>query len=88
MVVLLSQVFKLRFEQLQIIFKSKLVGLIQGYIFWPFLSKLKNREEFEGGLEKGKKKGGKKEKSDKTHVKIPLRSLNDRKKIHQYREEF
>ena len=39
------------------------------------LSKLKNREEFEGGLEKGKEKEGKeenKEKSDKTHVKIPL----------------
>ena len=57
----------------------------QGYIFWPFppppgggwefLSKLKNREEFEGGLEKWKGKGEKrrkKEKSDKTHVKIPL----------------
>ena len=32
--------------------------LLQGYIFWPFLgeflSKLKNREEFEGGLEKRK----------------------------------
>ena len=40
-----------------------------------FLSQLKNREEFEGGLEKRKGKGGKeekKEKSDKTHVKIPL----------------
>ena len=40
-----------------------------------FLSKLKNREEFGGGLEKRKGKGGKeenKEKSDKTHVKIPL----------------
>ena len=40
-----------------------------------FLSKLKNRKEFEGGLEKRKGKGGKnkkKEKSDKTHVKIPL----------------
>ena len=40
-----------------------------------FLSKLKNREEFEGGLEKRKGKGWKrrkKEKSDKTHVKIPL----------------
>ena len=39
-----------------------------GY-FWP---KLRNRE---GGLEKRKGKGGKrrkKEKSDKTHVKIPL----------------
>ena len=52
---------------------------MQGYIFWPFpqfLSELKNREEFEGGLhEKRKGKGGKrrkKEKSDKTHVKIPL----------------
>ena len=53
----------------------------QGYLFWPFLSenflsKLKNREEFEGGLEKGKGNGGKrskKEKSDKTHVKIPLK---------------
>ena len=50
---------------------------MQGYIFWEqFLSKLKNREEFEGGLhEKGREKGGKeenKEKSDKTHVKIPL----------------
>ena len=37
-----------------------------------FLSKLKNREEFEGGLEKRKGKEEKKEKSDKTHVKIPL----------------
>ena len=40
-----------------------------------FLSQLKSREEFEGGLEKGKGKGGerrKKEKSDKTHVKRPL----------------
>ena len=38
-------------------------------------SKVKNREEFEGGLEKRKGKGGKrrkKKKSDKTHVKIPL----------------
>ena len=48
----------------------------QGYIFWPFPpNKFKNREEFEGGLEKRKGIGGKrrkKEKSDKTHVKIPL----------------
>ena len=40
------------------------------------MSKLKNREEFEGGLhEKRKGKGGgekKKEKSDKTYVRIPL----------------
>ena len=39
-----------------------------------FLSQLKSREEFEGGLEKRKDKGGKEEKkkSDKIHVKIPL----------------
>ena len=35
---------------------------------------------------KGDKK--KKEKSDRTHVKIPLWSLNDHKKIHKNREEF
>ena len=36
---------------------------MQGYIFWPFhggggkfLSKLKNKEEFEGGLDKRKGK--------------------------------
>ena len=50
--------------------------MLPGYTFWPFVSKLKTREEFEGGLEKRKGKGGgkeeKKEKSDKTHVKIPL----------------
>ena len=40
-----------------------------------FLSKLKNREEFEGGLEKKEgKRGEKKKKSDKTHVKIPLKA--------------
>ena len=36
-------------------------------------------------------KGGKrrkKEESDKTYVKIPICSLNDRKKIHKNREEF
>ena len=44
----------------------------QGYIFSQFLSKLKNWEEFEGGLEERKGKGEKKEKCDKTHVKIPL----------------
>ena len=40
-------------------------------------------EEFEGGLEKRKGKGEKrrkKEKSDKTHVEIPLWSLNTAKK--------
>ena len=48
-----------------------------------FLSKLKNREKFEGGLhEKRKGKGGerRKKKSDKKHFEIPLRSFNDRKK--------
>ena len=37
-----------------------------------FLSKLKAREEFEGGLEKRKGKEEKKEKSDKIHYEIPL----------------
>ena len=41
------------------------------YILGKFLSKLKNREEFEVGLGKGGKRR-KKEKSDKTHIKIPL----------------
>ena len=41
------------------------------------MSKLKNKEEFEGGLEKkerkrGEKKKKNKKKRDKTHVKIPL----------------
>ena len=48
-----------------------------------FLSKVKNREEFEGGLEKRERKREKKrknEESDKRHVKI--------KKIHKNREEF
>ena len=48
--------------------RDKIEIMKQGYIFLPFLSKVKNREEFEGGLEKRKGK----EKSDKTHVKIPL----------------
>ena len=41
-------------------------------------------------MKKGREKGEKKkaEKSDKTHVKIPLLSLNNRKKIHKNREEF
>ena len=40
-----------------------------------FLSTVKNGEEFKGGIEKRKEKGGKrrnKEMSDKTHVKIHL----------------
>ena len=39
------------------------------------MSKVKNREEFEGGLEKRKGKEGKRRKKgkiDKIHVKIPL----------------
>ena len=41
-------------------------------------------------MKKGGEKGGKeeKEKSDKTHVKIPLWSLNDPKKIQKTREDF
>ena len=45
--------------------------LQQGYIFWPFLppgkflSKVKNREEFEGGLGERKGKGGKRRKKRK-----------------------
>ena len=41
-------------------------------------------------MKKGREKGEKKknEKSDKTHVKISLWVLNDRKKIHKNREEF
>ena len=46
------------------------------YILGKFLSKLKNREEFEGGLEKRKGKEEKKEKSDKTHVNIVAESAN------------
>ena len=41
---------------------TMLITNIQGYIFWPNLSKLKNREEFEGELEKRKGKGRKEEK--------------------------
>ena len=51
----------------------------QGYIFWPFprgefLSKLKIREEFEGGLEKRK---GKEEKKVKRVIKHVLKYLNE-----------
>ena len=54
------------------------------------LSKLKNWEEFEGGLEKKEGKRGKKKNTKRVikHFKIPLGSLNDRKKIHKNREEF
>ena len=73
--------FNDRLVQFNVILFMIILKHWQGYIFWPFppkeelLSKLKNREELEGGLEKRKGKGGKeenKEKSDKTHVKIPL----------------
>ena len=61
--------------------------VMQGYLLWPYPC-------WEGGdfcpnwktgknLKKREKK--KKEKSDKTYVKIPLWSLNDRKKIHKIR---
>ena len=66
---------------------------IQGYIFWPspppwgegnfFCPNWKTGKNLKEDLKKGKEKGGKeenKEKSDKTHVKIPLWSLNDCKK--------
>ena len=46
-------------------------NIISGMYILAILSKLKNREEFEGGKEKGGKEE-KKEKSDKTHVEIPL----------------
>ena len=55
-----------------------LLGRYQGCIFWPFeifVAILQNREEFEG-----REKREKEEKNDKTHVKIPLWSLNDHKK--------
>ena len=51
-----------------------IANLITGiYILAISLPKLKDREEFEGLLEKRKEKGGKRrKKSDKMHVKIPL----------------
>ena len=42
-------------------------NIISGMYILAILSKLKNREEFEGGKEKGGKEE-KKEKSDKTHL--------------------
>ena len=55
---------------------------MQGYIFWPFppplggefLSKLKNGEEFEGGLERRKGKGVKEEKKKRV-IKHTLKYL-------------
>ena len=76
------------------------ISSLQGYTFWPFppplggiffLSKLKNREDIEGGLEKRKGKGGGKKKirkSDKTHVKIPFWSLYDRQKSSKTGKDF
>ena len=52
-----------------------LVNILNTITGIDILAKLKNREEFQGELEKRKGKGGekrKKEKNDKTHVKIPL----------------
>ena len=51
------------------------ITISSGIYIGQFLSRLKNREECEGRLhEKEREKGEKqkKEKSDKTHVKIPL----------------
>ena len=41
--------------------KTSVLTTYQGYIFWQFLSKLKNWEEFEGGLHE-KRKGKRKKK--------------------------
>ena len=41
-----------------------------------FLSKLKNRKEFEGGLEKGKRKGGQEEKKKRV-IKHTLKYLSE-----------
>ena len=63
---------------------------MQGYIFWPFppplgvgdfLCKLKNREEFEGGLEKKKR-------VIKHTLKYLYEANKYRKKIQKNREEF
>ena len=55
-----------------------------------FLSKLKNREEFEGGLKKKRKRGEKKEKKKRVlkHTLKYLLKLKYRKKINKNREEF
>ena len=55
----------------------------QGYIFWPFppphrgkfFVHMINREEFEGGLEKRRGKGGKKKKTKKRVIKHTLKYL-------------
>ena len=54
---------------------SPFKDIYSGHSGGEFLSKVKNREEFERGLEIRKGKGGKeekKEKSDKKHFKIHL----------------
>ena len=58
------------------------------YILAICCSNLKTGKNLKEDLKKGREKGRKKEKCDKTHVKISLCSLNDRKKIHKNREEF
>ena len=55
------------------------------------MSKVKNREEFEGGLEKRKGKAGKEEEKKKRVIKHTLRYLYEAlipQKIHKNREEF
>ena len=63
-------------------FLEKTLTYMQGYIFWPsppgggeFLSKLKNREEFERGLEKKERKRGEKKKTMKKVIKHTLKYL-------------
>ena len=48
-----------------------MIYIRHGYIFWgrKFFVQLKNREEFEGGLEKRKGKGGKIRKKKKRVIK-------------------
>ena len=53
---------------------------MKGYVFWGFLSKLKNREEFEGELrEKGREKERKEEKIKEKSNKHTLKCLYEAK---------
>ena len=53
------------------------------------MSKLKNKEEFEGGLEKRKGKGGKRRKKVMKHtLKYHYEALMTANKIHKNREEL
>ena len=48
--------------------RDKIEIMKQGYIFLPFLYKLKNREEFEGRLEKRKGKEGERKKKKRVII--------------------